>query len=339
MKEIALKSFFRSLTLKRLLNAMRAYAGYYVSVFLRRSIVWGSPVVLTVEPSSRCNLRCPQCAVGSGKLTRKTGLLDIDKYKKIMDELGDGLIYLLLFNQGEPFMHPRLIEMIRIAKRKRIYVSVSTNGHFVDDIKLVEELVESGCDMIIISLDAADERTYARYRVGGNFQRVINGIKSIIEMKRSTGSAAPEIALQFLVMRQNQHQIPDFKKLARSLGVSRVLLKSVQVEDFRAAQIFLPDDEAFRRYSLANNQLRLKANPGSGCPRLWSSSVMLSDGSIVPCCFDKDAHFRFGTISPDSPFIPIWHSQQYHRFRTTILRRRQSIEICHNCTRGIKIYH
>ena len=339
MKEIALTRLIRTITFRRLANAALASGSFFISKLLRKPIVWGTPFILTVEPSSLCNLKCPQCTVGADELTRDQGLLDFETYRRLLNEIGDNIFYLMLFNQGEPFLHLRLLDFIRLAKEKNIYVSISTNGHFLENEGDVRQLMESGLDMLIISLDGADKQTYSKYRTGGDFQKVIEGLQTLFRIKIEMQQRSPEIALQFLVMRHNQDQVPLMKVLAARYGIRRLLLKSVQVEDVAAAQKFLPADESFHRYELSDARLELKANLNAACPRLWTSTVLLSDGSIAPCCFDKDGDYPMGTITCDSTFTHLWRSPDYQRFRKRILKRRHSVEICRNCTQGLKIFH
>lgn len=339
MKEIALGPLLQTLTVRRLFNIARVFCSFIISKLLRRSVVWGTPFMLTVEPSSRCNLHCPQCSTGAGKLTRCTGLLDLEVYRRLIEEIGDKLVYMQLFNQGEPFLHPQIIDFIKIAKRKKIYVCISTNGHFFNDYLKVQNLIESGLDMLIVSLDGADEKTYSLYRVGGDFQKVLRGMHLLREIRNKLQSKVPVMALQFLVMKHNEHQVAAIRQLADTLGIRKLLLKSVQVEDYQAAQTYLPHNEAHRRYIFEGEKLKLKANLNATCHRLWTSTVLLSDGSIVPCCFDKDGQYRFGSIPKDLPFKKIWHVPEYNQFRNKNLHQRGSIEICNNCTQGLKIYN
>jgi len=337
MKELALTSLLRALTLKRLSNIAAATLAYALSKWLRRPIVLGKPFILTVEPSSLCNLRCPQCATGAGRLTRNVGLLKRAHFERLLEEIGDDVMVLLLFNQGEPFLHPELMDFIEIARRKKIYVSLSTNGHFFS-ADTAQRLIEVEPDMIIISLDGADRATYEKYRCGGDFNEVVHGIGRLVAAKKASGKRSPEIAIQFLVLKHNASQIEQVRKLAKSFGIQRLLLKTAQVEDAAAASVFLPETDAYCRYHIENGRLTPKANLNKSCSRLWTSAVVLSDGAIVPCCFDKKGEYVFGHLSAATSFTHIWRSSGYRQFREENLHRRKSIEICTNCTQGLDIY-
>jgi len=315
----------------------------FFSRIYRRHILWGQPYILTVEPTSYCNLTCPQCATGAGKLTRTKQKLDIDRYQQVIDELQDTLCYLILYNQGEPFLHDRLIDLIAYARSKKIYVITSTNGHFLSDGNTAERLVQSDLNALIVSLDGADERTYQKYRNGGDFQRVLEGIRKLVKCKREVRKSHPKIFLQFLVMKHNEHQIPDMRRLAARLSVERLLVKTVQLIDVTEADRFLPAQPARSRYDIEQKKLTLKYTNHKPCSRLWTSTVMLSNGTIVPCCFDKNGIYNMGVISAHQSFAQIWRSKKYEQFRYSSLRKNnatvgQTIAICANCTQGQKVY-
>ncbi len=337
MKEVDAQQLTRALTPRKAGNIARAAISYAASRLSRTPKVWNSPVILTVEPSNRCNLRCPQCATGAGKIKRPFENFQLSLFKKVIDELKDELLYLLLFNQGEPYLHPEFIDFVTYAKKANIYVTTSTNGHFFDDEAVVRRTVASGLDTLVISLDGADAATYEKYRNGGNFETVIEGIRAIAAEKRVQRRRTPILLIQFLVMRHNEHQVEEIKKLAADLGANRVLLKTVQVDSAESAAEFLPAESRYRRYILQADRLKMKKKPSAPCRRLWLSAVLNSNGCVSPCCFDKDGAYAFGAVTQDTSFASIWHSDAYNSFRQDILNGK-AIDICQNCTEGTKIF-
>lgn len=339
MIELDLLRLVKTITPRKLTNLVKVELAFAISKIKKKSVVWGRPFILTVEPSSLCNLNCPLCAVGAKKLTRKQGRLTPEIYRQILEEIGPYLFEILLFNQGEPFLNPNLIEFIRLAKKQNIYTSISTNGHFLHDRAKLNELIDSRPDVLLISLDGATEATYEQYRWGGKFATVVRGIRQLQSLKKHKKSRQPAVFLQFLVMRQNEHEIPAFCKLAKNLNVDRVLFKSLQVENLRQGTEFLPRTNRFRRYQSRRDELRLKRHQKICCSRLWRSTVLLSDGRIVPCCFDKDSQYSAGTVSAGVMFKDIWQSPEYNQMRNRMLRESKIGTICLNCTEGVKIYH
>ena len=338
MKEVYIQQLLRALTPKKFINAATAGISYSASRLTGRPIVWNKPAILTVEPTNRCNLQCPQCYTGSGKINRQFANLPLATYKKIIDELKDSLIYVILFNQGEPYLHPDFLDFVVYAKSKGLYVTTSTNGHFFESKKNIEGTVSSGLDTLVISLDGTDADTYQQYRNGGSFEKVIEGIRNVVEEKKRQRRSSPKILIQFLVMRHNEHQVKDIKKLAKKLGADRVLLKTMQVDSLEDADQFLPIQEHYRRYIIANNKLKMKRRNNRPCRRLWISTVVNSDGVVVPCCFDKDSSYSFGKTTDSLSFDSIWFSKTYNTFRRKILQKHE-IDICKNCTEGTKIFY
>ena len=339
LPELALRNLVRALSLQRILNFFKVELSFWLSKRLRRPIVWGRPYILTVEPASYCNLNCPFCVVGAKKLTRNSGFLDFDVYQQLINELGDDLIEILLFNQGEPFLNPGLVDFIKLAKRKKIYTVISTNGHFLDDKKMIQNLINSGLDVLIVSLDGTTSESYQKYRRGGDFQRVLAGLQLLQQIKRECASDHPKLFLQFLMMRHNIHEMPRVRSLARQLGAERILFKTLQVNNPTTDQQFLPTDPKFCRYRVNQDRLETKRQPDHVCGRLWRSSVLLSDSRVVGCCFDKNGDFALGQLTTTNSFQLIWQAPKYQQFRQRILQQYAIGDLCSNCSEGIKIYY
>ena len=337
MKEIVWSSVLKAASFKRVINALNVLTSLAISNITKKNIVWGAPFILNIEPTVSCNLRCPQCATGMGLVERYESSMSFDLYKQIIDELWEQIWYLLLYNQGEPFLNDRLIDFIKLAKQKRIYVTTSTNGHFLSDTQSTEKLVKSGLDSIFISLDGIDQATYEKYRRGGNFQKVIEGIKVLVKCREKLKSKTPKIIIQFLVMKHNEHQIEKIKKLKQKIGADRLLIKTMQLENLIDAHIFLPRAKKYNRYRSGKNNIEMKKPKNQLCNRLWYSTVIISDGRVVPCCFDKNGKYCFGEM-PQQTLNEIWKSDEYQKFRNKNRRARQSIDICQNCSQGQKIF-
>lgn len=320
----------------KLLNLLKLFLGYFLSRLMRRVIHLGNPVSLSIEPTNCCNLHCPECPSGMNLLTRDRGIMDPAFFQNLIDQVSPTLYYLNLYFQGEPYIHPQFTEMVRVAKSKKIFVSTSTNGHFLTP-ENAKATLESGLDRLIISLDGIDAETYEKYRKGGNFNEVITGIKEIVNHKQARGSKKPKLILQFLVLKSNQHQIKHIQQLGKDLGVDKVELKTAQFYDFRQGNPLMPDDPRFSRYKKIKTdpeghiRYEIRNRLPNYCFRMWSSCVVTWDGAVVPCCFDKDAKYRMGNVK-EQAFVKIWKNETYCEFRNKILSSRKSIDICINCT-------
>ena len=138
-----------SLNLRRFFNLLSAETGFMLSRILRKPLVLGNPWAASIEPTTSCNLRCPECPTGMRTLTRSKGNMDLDTFQKILGKLAPDLIYLTLYFQGEPLLNPHFTEMVQMARKRNIFVATSTNGHFLDD---------KNVDKIIRIFDAANAK-------------------------------------------------------------------------------------------------------------------------------------------------------------------------------------
>ncbi|MDB5284541.1 MAG: radical protein [Bacteroidota bacterium] len=331
-------NFISKLGPGKIANVSSVLSSFYFARWMKKPIQWGVPFNVSIEPTTSCNLGCPECPSGLKSFTRPTGNLEYDFYKKTIDEIGDKLIYLYFYFQGEPYMHPRFTDLVKYASQKRIYTVTSTNAHFLTERK-ARETVESGLDRIIISIDGTTQDTYEQYRVGGRLEKVIEGTRQLVKAREELKSKTPYIIFQFLVVKPNQHQIDDVKKLAEELGVDEVKLKTAQVNDFENGNELIPTIEKYSRYKKREDgRYIIKNELMNHCWKLWHSCVITWDGRIVPCCFDKDAQHQLGDLN-SKRFSEIWQSDLYRSFRSRILKSRKEIDICTNCSEGTHVWH
>jgi radical SAM protein with 4Fe4S-binding SPASM domain len=292
------------------------------------------PWAVSIEPTNRCNLHCPECPSGMKKLRRASGFMNLAMFHSVIEQLSPELSWLTLYFQGEPYMNPLFIDFIAHARSKGIYVSSSTNGHFLGKVN-AEATVRSGLNRLIISVDGTDQETYESYRAGGSLERVVEGIKALAEAKKKSGSNTPKIIIQFLVLKTNQQQLNDIRLKGIEWGCDSVEIKTAQFNDFENGNPLMPDLGKYSRYK-GNGKFRTKNTMPAHCFRMWTSSVISWDGNVAPCCFDKDARHLLGNIKNRS-FREIWRSREYNDFRRMILKKRKTVEICRNCTEGTGI--
>jgi len=325
------------LSFKKAWNASSILRSYYQSQITNTPAISGLPISISVEPTTSCNLRCPECPSGLRSFTRPTGMLQQKMFEKTIDQLKDTLTYLTFYFQGEPYLNPQFLEMVKYASSQRIYTATSTNAHFLKD-DVARQTVESGLDRLIISIDGTSQDTYESYRVGGDLTKVMEGTRNIIAWKKKLKSGTPHVIFQFLVVRPNEHQIPEVYALAGKLGVDQVVLKTAQIYGYEQGSDLIPVQEKYSRYQkLTDGSYTIKNNLDNHCWKMWHSCVITWDGKVVPCCFDKDAHFVLGDLKEQS-FNEIWFSERYNTFRASLLNSRSEIEICKNCTEGTKVW-
>ena len=330
-------NFLSKLTFKRVWNALRVIVSFYNSKLTGKATHWGLPMSISFEPTTSCNLRCPECPSGLRSFTRPTGMLEGDLFKRTLDELAETLLYLIFYFQGEPYLHPQFLEMVQYASKKGVYTATSTNAHYLTD-ENAKKTVESGLDRLIISIDGTSQEVYEQYRIGGKLEKVIEGTKNILRWKKALNSPTPHVIFQFLVVKPNEHQIEEVKNLAKTLGVDEVGLKTAQIYDYEQGSELIPTIQKYTRYTQqTDGTYAIKNKLLNHCWKMWYSCVITWDGLVVPCCFDKDAHFRLGDMKRQS-FKELWQSADYQNFRQTLIRSRSEIEMCKNCTEGTQVW-
>ncbi|RED98851.1 radical SAM protein with 4Fe4S-binding SPASM domain [Marinoscillum furvescens DSM 4134] len=295
------------------------------------------PISLSIEPTTSCNLRCPECPSGLRSFTRPTGMLSPELFRKVIDEIGDTLFYLLFYFQGEPYLHPDFLDLVSYAAKKNIYTATSTNAHYLSDAK-AKATVASGLDRLIISIDGTTQETYEAYRKGGKLEKVLDGTERILHWRKKLKSRTPHVVWQFLVVRPNEHQIQEVEALAQRYGVDKVAFKTAQIYDYEKGNPLIPTLDKYARYKKqSDGTYRIKSKILNECWKMWHSCVMTWDGQIVPCCFDKDAAHPLGNLQTET-FEAVWQSSAYQDFRQQLLQGRDQIEMCKNCTEGTKVW-
>lgn len=311
--------------------------GFHYSRLIKKPIQLGLPFFVSIEPTTSCNLRCPQCPSGLREFTRPTGMLQSALFEKVILQLKKSLHSLTFYFQGEPYLNPGFLKMVAFANAQNIYTITSTNAHYLTP-ENAKQTVLSKLDKLIISVDGITQEVYEQYRIGGKLDKVMEGTKEILKQKKLMKSKTPHVVWQFVVFKPNEGQIDAVKKLGKELGVDDVKIKTAQIYDFENGHDLIPDNPDYARYrKTTNGSFELKNKLLNQCWRMWQGCVITWDGKVVPCCFDKDAQHKLGNLETES-FESIWQSAAYTHFRKSVLGSRNEIDICTNCTEGTKVW-
>jgi len=324
---------FQNVPLPKILNWILVEA----SILVKPEKPWGWPTHVQVEPTTACNLRCVLCPVTEG-LERPQGHMELRTFQKIVDQLGQHLFIILLWDWGEPFLNPSIYDMISYAKARDIGVISSTNGHVFATGEHAERLVLSGIDCVIVAVDGVTQATYERYRQSGDLETVTRGIRNILKARDALGSRTPMVDLRFIVMRHNEHEIPLLKEFSRSLGVDALTLRTLCTYDEGEycvtepdGSAFIPQDPAYQPFSLdprTHSRIRRKVNP---CKVLWNNPAIHSDGKLVPCTFDPHGRCVLGDLA-ESSFSDIWRGSACRDLRCRFRENYQGLALCRDCT-------
>lgn len=329
--------FIQVLTPKKLLNFFLTYVSYYLSKIIKKPIIWHRPFTLSYEPTTKCNLGCPECPSGLKSFTRPTGNANLEEYEKIITQFKEYGIFLYLYFQGEPFIHKDFGEMIALAKKNKLYTVTSTNAHYLTPNKC-EEIIHSGLDRLLISIDGTTQEVYEQYRKEGTLSKVIEGSKNMVAAKQKLNVQHPELIFQMLVVRPNEHQVNDVYRLAKEIGIDKVVLKTAQVYDYKNGNELIPTIDKYARYKQnSDGEWVIKNKLDNQCWKMWHSAVSTWDGDMLPCCFDKDANYAMGNLL-QTDLHDVWENSKYNQFRHLILHSRSKIDICQNCSEGTKVW-
>lgn len=234
------------------------------------------PYTASIEVTNTCNLRCPFCPTGKHLYGRKPAMVDLSHVERLLDELGRYLYIMYLFNKGEPLLHPQIGRIVRMVHDRGIHTLISTHLNITNK-KQLERVCDAHLDSMILSIDGVSQETYAKYRIGGNLELVLDSIRHIVDYKRRSNLRLPVIEWQFLVFDHNRHELEAARDLAKKLGVDAFLAKPG----------FVPDDVNQNPLDFARTR----------CDDLYQTLNMQVDGGITPCCSLLDKEDDFALIS------------------------------------------
>ena len=197
------------------INRLKIKLGYRLG--LSKAIAM--PKMITIDPTNHCNLQCPLCPTGEGDTSVEYGLFKLEKYKKVVDIFSKWAQNIQLFPWGEPILNKSLVEMIRYTSQQphKIRTITTVNLNATND-EQIKGLLTSNLSALHVSIDEITQEVYEKYRVGGNLETVLNNLKKLIAAKKLYNSST-KVQWDFIVMKHNEHQIEEAKKMASDFGV------------------------------------------------------------------------------------------------------------------------
>ncbi len=296
-------------TFRKLINYYLAQ----ISWLLNTKTSWARPYQITLELTNICNLRCPHCPTGQGLKGRKPSMMPLEKFKKLLKDLGPYAVQVDLHNWGESLLHKEAFEAIRLCEEHNIRTTVCTNFNIPFDEEKAEALVRSNLSVLSVSIDGPDQETYETYRVRGNLQQVLDNVELLQAAKKRLNTSKPLVIWSYLVFRFNQHRVEETRELAKRYDM---VFSAV-----RGYAGFDPNLETSEKYSHpALNTLFA----GPSCKWLYSMAVINADLGVSPCCIHGafDQSQDFGQVR-DTPFEQVWNGSRYRSARQLFKSLRQ----------------
>jgi len=321
------------------------------------------PSFVQIEPVGQCNLRCRMCPVayrGDGGVGRPAALMPFETFCRILDEF-PALNELQLQGMGEPFLHPRFLDMVRYAAARGIAVSTNTNLTALSERRALE-CVASGLRTLHVSIDAADPAVYACIRTGSQLGHVLRNLARLMDAKRRLAAPDPEVVMVVVSMRRNLEQLPALVRLAHTHGVPTVAVQHLAhdfsdetlparykpMRAFVEAETLLGEDPAkverwFDAARTAASQLGVELRlpnlrPAARhsdkrrprCEWPWRGAYVSYAGLAMPCCMiGTPDRCNFGNMA-EHGVQAVWSSDPYERFRAR-LASDDPPSICRGC--------
>jgi MoaA/NifB/PqqE/SkfB family radical SAM enzyme len=289
-----------------------------VNMALKREAVHNYPVAAFIEPNLYCNLQCPACPTGLRLGLRPTVAIEEELFKATIDDIGDYVFQLYMYNWGEPLLHKRTPEMIAYAKKKDINIVLSSNLSIKLTDDYIDRLVLSGLDRMIISIDGVTQETYSKYRRNGNLALVRENTLRIQRAKQRLGRTTPRLIWQFLVFRHNEHEIDQARALHQEWGADELSICGAEMP-------LEPHNEGFEPSTIAAYNIyhpdhffqkeaeRHRASDRT-CAWLYGVFVLNPNGKVSPCCAVPSEKLDFGEYHKGD-FLETWNNETFRRAR------------------------
>lgn len=256
-------------TPKKIINFLRCE----LEAWTREARPQAYPYSMVIDPTGYCNLHCAFCPTGAQRLSgRQKKALEVATVQQLLDEIGDYLISINLYNWGEPLLHPKIAQLVKIIHEYKIFTMLSTNLNYSGKSETLKELCRNGLDYLVVSLSGASQAVYERYHQKGKLDLLLNNVLKITDYKRKNNLITPVIEFHYLIFQYNRHEIESARKIAADLGVDILRALAASGPD----DIIVPDrtEDPKHHFSKVNF-----------CHQLWHLLVLNADGGIAPCYY------------------------------------------------------
>ena len=291
----------------------------------KKIVLESMPYNVVIEPTNVCNLQCPLCSTGVDAKTRQKGILKLENFKKLIDQMKDYVLHLSLQNWGEATLVKELPEMIKYASDNKIFTRLSTNFSVKYDNDFLDKLIKSGLGILVIDLDGTDQATYEKYRINGDLELVLENTRKAVKIKKDNSLKFPRIQTRMLIMKHNEHQIEQFRKISKELKVDEMEVGNIQMNPNTAKQ-WLPKNQEFVYDTYIKER---KVTP---CHWPWSGMTINWDGGVSPCCIVDDEKSDFGDIF-EQGLKKLWNNEYYLSARSVFSKEKHDSKftICNLC--------
>lgn len=299
----------------------------------RQLTPWNMPLHLQMELTNYCNLRCPVCPSGIRAVKRKPISMDVGLFERVIEEVGPYLLTVSLWGWGEPLLHPELQKILSAVRKHNIAILLSTNGQNLNDEWVIEALIHEPPTHLIVAIDGLTDETNAKFRVGAKLNPILSGVRRIAEVKEKRKQQFPILHMRFIVMKHNQHEVPQIKDFARTNHFDLLTVRTLSIIDSESTdqthRNLVPDKLEFQPYDYRHGK-RFERRDFICQEPFWFPTVF-SDGTLVACEQDYNAQKSLGVISKHVSFRDLWFNRHAASVRKIIRDHPKSISFCRNC--------
>lgn len=315
--------------LKESIYLQNVFLSFY-NYKLKKTNCSSKPVVFWIEPTNACNLKCPMCPSSYSDL--KKGFMDMNLFKKIINEISRFTLSNKLLQRGEPLLHPNVVEMVEYMTRKSLWTEIDTNGTLLTK-ELAEGLIRAGLKYISFSFDGYDKETYENVRKGANFEKTIENIKKFLEIRERLNKKDIYVRIKSLYQSDDrfcEDKKKKFIELFRGFDIDEFSITPVwnwgNDKVAENAEIFdIKEIYKIRKEDLQSN----KFHP---CQRLWTTMSIMWDGKVVPCCSFFENDVILGDVNKET-ILEIWNGDKMREMREmNILKNIENIPQCNTCS-------
>jgi radical SAM protein with 4Fe4S-binding SPASM domain len=298
---------------------------------LRRRSMLALPPGIQIEPANVCQLQCPLCPSGANLSQRPKGFMEYALFERILHDIGDTLVFAVLYGWGEPFLNPALPRMIKACTERNIQTITSTNGHCLQSLEEALAVVDAGLTALVVAMDGATQETYGAYRVGGSLDKVKRCASLLEAAKAKRRSLFPYTNLRVVVTKNNARELQELERFARDTGFDMFSWKSLGcLTESPTFADFEPEAESLCRFRDPRSAARETAPVR--CPYPFRQPTVFWDGTVVGCEFDfsEGTEMSLGTIGQQS-FQAIWNGAAARKLRAMIRNGKVFTQFCRQC--------
>lgn len=283
------------------------------------------PKIIEFEVTNHCNFQCLMCKTGMATSTRERGYMTDEIFHAVINEIKDYPIALKFVGQGEPDLHPKLMEYIRIAKENDIVVHLTTNGSLLDESKMME-LIDAELDSIKFSFQGVDAEGYKQLRQKDNYEELLHKIELLYKLRGD--KEFPYITIGTSVTSESEEKVMAFRNrcehICDKVEVGITTLESIDLDKIQS------EDARNEIRKIQEHQNRIKRRYVC-CPQIFDTIAVRWNGDITACCADSDGVMTLGNIKLKS-ILECWNSPLENKYREILSKcEYDKLELCKDC--------